>query len=247
MKTDLHAPALRGVAAPPRGRFSPRGGPALTKALLALALPLLGGWAAAGGLSVSVLDKDGKPVQDAVVVVVPAAPGGTPRVPLPKQATIHQEKMQFIPAVTLVATGARVQFLNDDAWDHHVRSSPAGLGQFNAANAGFELRLEGKTEGRPPKGVDVVLDKAGALGATLLGCFIHGSMRGYIYASDSPWAAKTAADGTAAFEDLPDGPAQVKVWQADQLVDLPPQQVAIGPAPARSVMQLSVIPRRRRG
>ncbi|MDO9402648.1 MAG: plastocyanin [Polaromonas sp.] len=200
----------------------------------------------AGNLVVSVLDRDGKPVQDAVVVVVPANRSAQPKTPLPAQATINQEKMQFIPAVTLVPVGAKVRFLNNDPWDHHVRSSPAGMGQFSATNAGFELRLEGKSEGQPAKGADITLDKAGVLGSTLLGCFIHGSMRGYIYASESPWAAKTTSEGLAIFEDLPDGAAQVKVWQPEQLIDVAPQQVSISPALAKAIVQLSVVPRRRR-
>ena len=200
----------------------------------------------AGNLVVSVLDKDGKPVQDAVVVVVPANKSALPKTPLAAQATISQEKMQFIPAVTVVAVGAKVNFINNDPWDHHVRSSPAGMGQFSAANAGFELRLEGKSEGKPVKASEVTLDKAGVLGATLLGCFIHGSMRGYIYASESPWAAKTSSEGIATFEDLPEGTAQVKVWQADQLIDIAPQQVTVGAVLAKNVMQLTVVPRRRR-
>lgn len=200
----------------------------------------------AGNLVVSVLDKDGKPVPDAVVVVIPANKLAQPKAPLPMQATINQEKMQFIPAVTLVHTGAKVSFMNNDPWDHHVRSSPAGMGQFNAASAGFELRLEGKAEGKPAKSVDVTLDKAGVVGATLLGCFIHGSMRGYVYASDSPWASKTSAEGLAIFEDLPDGAAQVKVWQSEQVLDIAPAQVTVGAALAKQVMQLTVIPRRRR-
>ncbi len=200
----------------------------------------------AGNLVVSVLDKDGKPVPDAVVVVIPANKLAQPKAPLPMQATINQEKMQFIPAVTLVHTGAKVSFVNNDPWDHHVRSSPAGMGQFNATVAGFELRLEGKSEGKPAKGVDITLDKAGVVGATLLGCFIHGSMRGYVYASDSPWATKTSAEGLAIFEDLPDGAAQVKVWQSEQLIDIAPQQVTVGAVLAKQVMQLTVIPRRRR-
>lgn len=203
-------------------------------------------WAFAGNLVVSVLDKDGKPVPDAVVVVTPSNKAVLPKTPLPAQATINQEKMQFIPAVSLVSVGAKIHFVNNDPWDHHVRSSPAGMGQFSATNAGFELRLEGKSEGKPAKSVDITLDKAGVLGATLLGCFIHGSMRGYVYASESPWAAKTTSEGLAVFEDLPDGPAQVKVWQADQVLDIAPQQVAIGAALAKSVMQLTVVPRRRR-
>jgi plastocyanin len=202
--------------------------------------------AQAGKLVVSVLDKDGKPVQDAVVVVTPAGKGAVPKNPLPAQATIYQEKMQFVPAVTVVPVGAKVQFINNDPWDHHVRSSPAGMGQFSATNAGFEMRLEGKPDGKPAKTSEVTLDKAGVLGATLLGCFIHGSMRGYLYASESPWAAKTSAEGIATFEDLPEGTAQVKVWQADQLIDIAPQQVTVGTVLAKNVMQLTVVPRRRR-
>ena len=203
--------------------------------------------ASAGSLSVSVIDKEGKPVQDAVVVIMPANKTALPKKPLAAQATVNQEKMQFIPSVTLVPVGAKVSFINNDPWDHHVRSSPAGMGQFNATNAGFELRLEGKADGKPAKPSEVTLDKAGVLGATLLGCFIHGSMRGYVYASDSPWAAKTGADGMAIFDDLPDGIAQVKLWQADQLLDVPMQSATISAAPAKSTFQLSVVPRRRRG
>ncbi|RYX97841.1 MAG: plastocyanin [Comamonadaceae bacterium] len=204
--------------------------------------------ALAGNLVVSVLDKDGKPVQDAVVVVVPANKSGAhlPKTPLPMQAGIVQEKMQFIPAVTLVPVGAKVAFSNNDPWDHHVRSSPAGMGQFSATNAGFELRLEGKTEGKPARVTEVTLDKAGVIGSTLLGCFIHGSMRGYIYASESPWASKTTSEGLAIFEDLPDGAAQVKVWQPEQLIDVAPQQVTVSGTLAKAIFQLTVVPRRRR-
>lgn len=218
----------------------------MKKLLLWTALSTLCASALAGNLVVSVLDKEGKPVQDAVVVILPTDRAARPKSPAPVQATITQEKMQFIPAVTLVGVGAKVSFVNNDSWDHHVRSSPAGMGQFNATQAGFELRLEGKSEGKPPKSVEVTLEKAGIMGSTLLGCYLHGSMRGYIYVSESPWAVKTSAEGLAVFEDLPDGPAQVRVWQGDQLIDLPTQGVTIGAAPAKSVVQLSVVPRRRR-
>ncbi|SFU85151.1 hypothetical protein SAMN05216350_106186 [Polaromonas sp. YR568] len=219
---------------------------ALTQLTTISALLLLGAAAHAGNLVVSVIDKDGKPVQDAVVIVTPANKNAVPKTPLAAQATINQEKMQFIPAVTVVPVGAKVNFVNNDPWDHHVRSSPAGMGQFSASNAGFELRLEGKTEGKPGKSTEITLNKAGVVGATLLGCFIHGSMRGYIYASESPWAAKTSSEGVATFEDLPEGAAQIKVWQADQLIDIAPQQVTVGAVLAKNVMQLTVVPRRRR-
>jgi plastocyanin len=195
----------------------------------------------AATVSVTVVDKEGKPVADAVVVIVPSA-GGKSRHPLPAQATIAQEKMQF--ALTLVAVGAKLTFVNEDSWDHHVRGSPAGLAQFTAAaGSGFELRLDGKLAGKPAKALDVIVDKPGAM---LLGCYIHGSMRGNVYVTDSPWAMKTSAQGQAVFDDVPDGPAQVRVWHAEQLLDLPERPVTAGPAPTRLNFQLQVVPRRRR-
>ena len=214
--------------------------------LLSSILLCLSANALASSLSVSVVDKDGKPVPDAVVVVLPANKSVLPALPMPAQATIVQEKMQFIPNVTLVPVGAKLGFINNDPWDHHVRSSPAGMGQFNATQAGFELRLEGKLVAKPAKPVEVTLDKASAPSATLLSCFIHGSMRGFVYASESPWAAKTDAEGLAIFDGLPEGAAQVKVWQADQLIYLPVQNLVLTASPGKLALQLSVVPRRRR-
>jgi hypothetical protein len=56
----------------------------------------------------------------------------------------------------------------------------------------------------------------------------------------------TAADGLATFEGVPDGATQLKVWHADQLIDLPVQRVTLTAAGAKATMQLSVVPRRRR-
>jgi plastocyanin len=215
----------------------------MKKTLLSLALTALAGWATAGNLQVLVIDKDGKPVPDAVVVVVPANKG-TPRAALPTQVTISQEKMRFVPAVSVVGVGAKALFVNNDPWEHHVRASAAGFAQFNTASSGgFELRLDGKPEGKPGKTAEAVFEKAGAV---LLGCHIHGSMRGHVYVSDSPWAVLTGADGIANLEQIPDGAAQIKVWQADQLLDLAPQPVTVSAAPGKATLQLTVVPRRRR-
>ena len=218
----------------------------MKRLLLSSALLCLSAAALASSLSVSVIDKGGKPVPDAVVVVLPANKSVLPALPLSAQATIFQEKMQFVPNVTLVPVGAKLSFINNDPWDHHVRSSPAGMGQFNATQAGFEFRLEGRSANKSAKPAEVTIDKAGGLNATLLGCFLHGSMRGYVYASESPWAAKTNADGLAVFEGLPEGAAQVKVWQADQLISPPVQSLALTAIPGKLGVQLSVVPRRSR-
>lgn len=180
----------------------------------------------AASLHVTVLDKDGKPTPDAVVTVLPAAGGVAKNTP-PLRAVIGQEKMQFVPVVTVVSRGAVVRFVNGDPWDHHVR-------------------LEGKTEGKPAKAMEVALNQSGATGATLFGCHIHGSMTGQIFVAESPWAVKTGPDGVAILEDVPEGAATVRVWHSVQLLEPTPQKVFVCGATGSLTFQLDIVPRRRR-
>lgn len=205
------------------------------------------GAAHAGTIDVLVLDKDGKPAPDAVVIIVPSAKGTAKRPP-PMSAVVNQEKMQFLPAVTVVSPGAKVRFVNNDAWDHHVRMSTPGVGFAGATNGadGYALRLEGRSEGKPPNSAEVTLDKPGVTGAALLGCFIHGSMSGNIYVAESSWAVKTGADGVAILEDVPEGAATIKVWHPAQLAEKKPLPLTVGAAAAKMTVQLDVVPRRRR-
>ena len=216
--------------------------PGMRGSFVAFASALLCTLCAATPLQVGVLDKDGQPVVDAVLVVITASKAAPSR-PLPKEVTISQEKMRFVPAVSLVAPGAKAHFVNNDPWDHHVRASPAGVAQFDAGPGGsFELMISGKPEGKPGKTADAIFDKPGAV---LLGCHLHNSMRGHVYVSDSPWAALTGPDGLAML-DAPDGAASIKVWHADQLIDIAPLQVMLGDGPAKATLQLNVVPRRKR-
>lgn len=208
---------------------------------------LLAGLAQAGTLEVLVLDKDGKPLPDAVVVVLPSTPG-TAKKALPLTATVNQEKMQFVPYVTVVGVGAKVRFTNNDAWDHHVRLTvPGAVTSASPNNDGMSLRLEGKSEGKPANSTVLSLDKPGATGAVLLGCFIHGSMSGHVYVAESPWTVKTEANGIALIEDVPDGAASLKVWHANQLVEKAQPALVVGAAPAKLTISLDVVARRRRG
>lgn len=198
----------------------------------------------AATVAVTVIDRDGKPVVDAVVVVMPAAPGAG-RAPQAMQATIAQTGMRFVPAVTVVPVGARLTFTNNDPWEHHVRGSAAGLAQFSSANpaGGFELRLAGKTDGQPSRSAEISVSQPGAI---LLGCHLHASMSAHVYVSDSPWTARTGVDGGVVFNDVPNGTAQVRVWHADQLIDLPVRAINAGTEATQLQVQLQVVPRRRR-
>ncbi|WP_439113783.1 cupredoxin domain-containing protein [Hydrogenophaga sp.] len=214
----------------------------LMKCAQALTWLALAGAAQAATVQVTVLARDGKPLADAVVVLEPAS-GQPPRAPAPVQTTITQQKMQFSPAVSVLPVGSRVRFTNQDSWEHHVRGTPAGLAGLNApVQAGFELRLAGKLEGKEPSSADVTLDKAGPL---QLGCHLHGSMRGFVFVATTPWAVKTGADGMAVLQDVPEGAARVRVWHADQLLELPATAISVLPVTALSV-PTQVVPRRRR-
>jgi plastocyanin len=214
----------------------------MIRSLAALALAAFAFSVQAGALKVTVLDKEGRPVPDAVVVLAPSAPG-TPA-PLPDHVTITQQNMRFVPAVSLVRVGAVGTFVNNDPWEHHVRASAAGILNFDApSSGGFELRLDGKANGKPAQSAEAKFD---APGAVLLGCHLHASMKAHVFVSDTPWAALSGDDGSASFAGVPEGQVRIRVWQADQLLELPAQQMTLTAAPAKATVQLQVLPRRRR-
>ena len=86
----------------------------------------------AANLQVVVVAREGKPVADAVVVLRTAV-ASQPSKSLPAQITISQEKMRFVPVISIVALGARAHFVNNDPWEHRVRGSAAGAAQLEVA------------------------------------------------------------------------------------------------------------------
>ena len=198
--------------------------------------------AQAATVQVTVLGRDGQPLSDAVVVIESAS-GIKPAAPAPVSAVIHQQKMQFVPATSVLPLGSKVTFTNLDRWAHHVRGRPAGLASLDpGAQPGFELRLDGRVDGRDAAGADVILSQAGVM---QLGCHLHGSMRGFIFVADSPWTVKTDASGVATLQGVPEGAARLRVLHADQILETPPLAVNITPVTALS-LPTQVQPRRRR-
>ena len=160
--------------------------------------------ASAGNVQIQVLDRDGKPVPEAVVVLYPsAATAATAPSLLQASPTIEQERMRFVPALTVVAPGTTLRFTNQDRWDHHVRGTPVGPAATGGAggNEGFEMRLAGKQDGQAAQAAETTVRQPGVL---LLGCHLHGSMRGHVFVTDSAWTLKTDADGIARFASVPD-------------------------------------------
>lgn len=183
-------------------------------ALLCSSAPAL-----AGDLTVSVRDTGGRPVRDAVVTVHPAA--GVPRGPIrfswPQQ--LSQEDLQFQPYVLIVPVGGAVSFPNLDRVRHQVYS-------FARGNR-FEIELYGRDQTRS--------HTFRAVGVAAVGCNIHDQMLAYIKVVDSPWAAKTGADGSVVLRAIPAGGATLRVWHPRLAVrgNETAQAVTIGAAAAQ--------------
>jgi plastocyanin len=199
--------------------------------LLASALP-----ARAASVTVTVRGADGQPAPNVVVQLAPAHPGA-PQPPGPV-VVIAQRDIHFVPFVTAVPTGTTVRFANQDPYDHHLRSEPGGpFGNIPPAR-NFEMRLPAATADKVSS-ADVTFDKPGVV---VLGCHLHGSMRGHLFVSSTRWVGVTDADGIASIADVPDGPAELRAWSPEQLVEQPVTQKQVSGASALFETTLNFTP-----
>lgn len=160
-----------------------------------LSVALLATPAAAGSLTVRVVDSAGRPVSNAVVTLKPVA-GAAPRARVEPAYRVTQQDTKFHPFVSVVPAGATVAFPNFDPFRHHVYS-------FSAAKR-FELKLFARDQTR-----SVTFDKPGI---AAIGCNIHDSMSAYIFISDSVWTTLSPANGTVRFGNTPGGSFVLQVW-----------------------------------
>lgn len=180
--------------------------------------------AVAGSIEVLVSSPAGAPVGDVAVVLEPAS-GAMPR----HKATvaIEQQDREFVPYVTVIQAGTSVEFPNRDQVKHHVYSfSPAKT---------FEIKLYA---GKPVQ--PVIFDKPGEVA---LGCNIHDWMEAYVLVVNSPYFAKTGANGTAVVANLPHGAYRLRLWHPRQKSDSPVRDIEIGAAPIKQDLLLDVLPR----
>jgi len=145
--------------------------------------------------SAIIKDADGRALPDAVVVAIPT---DRPLVLPARRSTAIEDQVdkEFVPYVNPILVGTSVTFPNSDNVRHHVYS-------FSQSKR-FELPLYAGTPAKP-----VVFDAAGVV---VIGCNIHDWMVSYIYVSESPYFAKTGADGAVKLDDLPPGSYQVRAW-----------------------------------
>src|SRR5947209_9686967 len=93
---------------------------------LLTALLLWGGPAFASSAEVTVVDRSGLPLADAVVELSALRPGTvSPNRELTAEAIIDQRHETFLPLVTVVHSGGHVIFTNNDTTMHQVYSFSA--------------------------------------------------------------------------------------------------------------------------
>ena len=208
--------------------------------VLAASLAGLSGLAMAAQVTVDVQTSEGRPAENVVVTLQPTTPWAP--VPTPPPSVVAQKAQRFVPFVTAVPVGTTLRFSNEDRYDHHVRSQPGGpLGNVAPAK-NFEFRLDGYKGGKVAV-ADVVLDAPGAI---VLGCHIHGSMRGHVFVSPTPWVAVTDANGRAVIEGVPEGAADLRIWHPEQIVEQPGQRLMVGSTAVRAETRLNFRPPTRR-
>jgi plastocyanin len=185
------------------------------KPLLATTLLAAAGWAGAGPVEVRVTDAAGRPLPHAVVFLE----SREARAALKPAAGVEiaQASRQFTPQVTVVPVGTSVTFPNRDTVRHHVYS-------FSTTKK-FEIKLYVGTPTAP-----VVFDQPGI---AVLGCNIHDNMAAWVVVVDTPYVARTGADGRATLPQVPPGNYRLRTWHAG----LPP-----GAPAADSALKVDVAP-----
>lgn len=153
------------------------------------------GIASAGAVTVTVTDRDGRPVPD-VAVFLESDGTGPVNAPVGTSAVMDQVDRRFVPHILVVQTGTRVEFPNSDTVAHHVYS-------FSHPNH-FKLPIY-KGHAHPPVGFD-------ESGIVVLGCNIHDNMLAYIVVVDTPVFAKTDGDGVAVLDAASAAAAKVSIW-----------------------------------
>lgn len=169
------------------------------RCLLMIAALFLGNarFAPAAEVIVHLSDGRGHPVNDAVVMLMPAtaAVAKSPAGP-PATYIIDHHDESFIPYVQVLRPGDKVMFRNSDSTRHHVYSF--------AAIKTFEFVL------RPGESSPALsMDQAGI---AAVGCNIHDHMATYLFVSAVPAIAMSSHDGSATLGHLAPGRYTAHVW-----------------------------------
>jgi plastocyanin len=155
----------------------------------------------AGGIKGKVSMEGIKSAGD-IAVYVDAIPGKTFDPPS-EHPVINQQKMNFIPHVTVILQGTTVDFLNSDNVAHNVYWPSVGGNKKLAGNLG--TWPQGQKKAYQFKDV----------GAAALLCNVHPEMSGYVVVVPTPYYALTDKEGNYEIKNVPPGQYTIKTWSED--------------------------------
>lgn len=146
---------------------------------------------------VVILERPGEVSEDLANVVVFLEPLVVSRGkgPAPTTTTVALEKRQFSPRVRVVVEGSKVEFPNQDPWNHNV---------FSKVNGGFDTGVYGRGKSKDQK-----FDQAGVYS---LYCNVHPRMTGFVIALRTPYFTQAGADGRFTLENIPAGQYRLNAW-----------------------------------
>jgi len=154
-------------------------------------LPLLPLLVLAGPVKGVALLSNGRPASNAVVFLQ----GDAKPSPL-SNVIVDQRDHKFIPHVSVVTTGTKVQFPNDDAVFHNVFT------EYHAAKFDLGMYPRGKSKSQ-------VFDRPGV---AVLMCSIHPEMSAYVIVVDTPYYATADSQGRFTIPGVPAGKYRAQVW-----------------------------------
>ena len=167
--------------------------------IIALGIALPAASQAQGSVAgqVSILERDRESTVDlgnAIIYLEPVTPSKTK--PRELRSLIALQARAFQPRVRVVPVGSKVEFPNQDSFNHNVFTNSA-LGE-------FDLGVYGKSESR-----DARFRRAGVYP---IYCNIHARMTGYVVAVATPYFTQPGIDGRFVIPSVPEGKYRLSVW-----------------------------------
>ena len=145
---------------------------------------------------ITITERPGEETEDLANVVVFLEPMATSaRRPAPTHTVIALEKRQFSPRVRVVTEGSKVEFPNQDPFNHNV---------FSKLNGGFDTQPYGRGKTK-----DHTFRESGVYP---LYCNVHPRMTAFVITLNTPYFTQAGKDGRFTLEGVPPGQYKLHVW-----------------------------------
>jgi plastocyanin len=147
---------------------------------------------------VSIIERPGEETEDLSNVVVflePVGAASRAQSIAPIKTDIALDKRQFSPRVRVITEGSKVEFKNQDPFQHNV---------FSKTNGGFDTGTYGRGKSKE--------QMFKAPGVYPLYCNVHPRMTAFVITLNTPHFTQAGADGRFVLDSVPPGQYQLHVW-----------------------------------